>query len=53
MLAGSSTSTSGYADGLGSSAQFCTPVGITIDTVGNLYVAEIGNGLIRKITPAG
>jgi hypothetical protein len=31
---------------------FCGPTGITIDTAGNLYVADAVNGTIRKITPA-
>jgi DNA-binding beta-propeller fold protein YncE len=28
-------------------------MGITIDGQGNLYVADAGNGAIRKITPSG
>jgi streptogramin lyase len=44
---------SGYADGLGSSALFALPWGITSDTSGNLYVADHDNHVIRKITPSG
>jgi sugar lactone lactonase YvrE len=43
----------GYADGLGSRASFNTPNIIVFDRHGNLYVADSGNFLIRKITPAG
>ena len=43
-------STSGYADGTGSSAKFYTPIGITIDSSGNLYVADRNNATVRKIT---
>jgi len=44
---------SGYADGTGSAARFSTPWGIAVDSTGNLYVADNGNQVVRKITPAG
>jgi serine/threonine-protein kinase len=43
----------GYADGSGTQARFNTPLGITVDGSGNLYVADTLNLRIRKITPAG
>jgi serine/threonine protein kinase/sugar lactone lactonase YvrE len=43
----------GNADGAGNLAQFNSPVGIVADSKGNLYVADKGNGSIRKVTPAG
>jgi len=48
-LAGSSW---GYADGVGSSAEFAYPRGIAIDASGNLYVTDYYNR-IRKVTPEG
>jgi len=46
-IAGTAGST-GSADGTGTAARFHTPAGITTDGT-NLYVAENGNGTIRKI----
>ena len=59
----------GFADGTGGSARFrfdvgCgsipdpgqtgrTPLGMAIDSSGNLYVADVGNDRIRRITPLG
>lgn len=43
----------GTNDGTGTLAQFAYPHGITIDKDDNLYVTELGNYAIRKITPAG
>lgn len=47
------TKTAGKADGLGSAASFYLPTGIAVDRSGNLYVADSGNHLIRRITPEG
>jgi len=43
----------GSADGDGSSARFHDPQGITVDSAGNVYVADTGNQAIRRITPSG
>ena len=34
-------------------AMFGSPLGVVIDTSGNVFVSDSGNNLIRKITPAG
>ena len=45
--------TPGYTDDTGTNARFTHPWALTIDASGNLFVADAGNSLIRKITPAG
>jgi len=47
------TGTAGYSDGISTSAAFDTPCGIATDREGNVFVADTGNGAIRKITPQG
>jgi sugar lactone lactonase YvrE len=43
------TGTAGYQDGAGTTAEFTGPEGMVIDGSGNLYVADLGNNVIRKI----
>jgi len=39
----------GYLDGTGSGVEFNSPMGLTVDAQGNLYVADKGNNRIRVI----
>ena len=52
-LAGSKSGAKGTTDAVGSSARFSGPSGIAVDHAGILYVAEIDNHRIRRITPDG
>jgi hypothetical protein len=46
------TGTFGYSGdgGPATSAKFYSPIGIGLDRAGNIYVADVGNNCIRKIT---
>jgi sugar lactone lactonase YvrE len=46
-------STVGYADGLGTAAQFNAPAGIAMDTANYAYVADSGSNHIRRVAPSG
>ncbi|WP_425261149.1 hypothetical protein ACPOLB_09755 [Rubrivivax sp. RP6-9] len=53
---------SGTADGIGAAARFSAPIGVAVDTAGNVYVAEVGGHnvyaspdarVVRRIAPGG
>lgn len=43
----------GSADGQGTNARFCRQAALTIDGAGNLFVADTGNGTIRRVATSG
>jgi hypothetical protein len=50
---GSTSSDDGYVDGVGTNAKFGYPMGLSIDSSDNLYVADHDNNNIRLVTQAG
>jgi sugar lactone lactonase YvrE len=43
----------GSVDGSGNAARFYAPAGVAVDKAGVLYVADMDNSTIRRITPKG
>ena len=43
----------GSADGTGAAASFDAPIGVAVDGAGNVYVADLVDSTIRKVTAAG
>ena len=44
-------SAAGFLDGVGASARFNLPNAIAVDGLGNMYVSDMYNSAVRKITP--
>lgn len=50
-IAGSGTA--GSTNGVGTAARFNLLAGIAVDASGNIYVGDLNNNMVRKITPDG
>jgi hypothetical protein len=47
------TGSSGSVDGTNGAARFNGPISVAVDNAGNLYVGDLFNHTIRKVTPMG
>ncbi|PWG77980.1 hypothetical protein DDR33_24660, partial [Pararcticibacter amylolyticus] len=47
------TGTAGYTNSSALSSTFNNPLAVVADASGNIYVADAGNNVVRKITPGG
>jgi sugar lactone lactonase YvrE len=52
-VAGSGTDGFGGDGGPATAAQLNKPFGLVVDSIGTLYIAELGNNRVRRITPDG
>jgi DNA-binding beta-propeller fold protein YncE len=53
LAGGGGPQAAGTADGLGRAARFREPSSLAVDGAENVYVADTGNGAVRKIDAAG
>jgi hypothetical protein len=53
IAGGVSGTNAAFSDGAGSNAGFNLPLGLVVDAVGTIYLADANNHLIRKVSPAG
>ena len=51
--AGNGTAGYGGDGSSATSAQLDLPIGLAIDSAGNLYIADYGNNVVRKVAPGG
>jgi trimeric autotransporter adhesin len=52
-IAGNGNANGGGDGGAATAAGLSSPRGLGLDAAGNVYVADIGNARVRKVTPAG
>jgi len=52
-IAGTGNYAFGGDNGIGTSASVAIPQGVAVDSVGNVYIADMGNSRVRRVTPTG
>jgi gliding motility-associated-like protein len=54
-IAGTGSLTGNYSGngGAATAAELTAPVGVAVDNMGNVYIADEGNSVVCKVTPAG
>ncbi len=53
LAGGVSGTNTDFSNGDGTNAGFAAPIGVAVDSSGNIYVADTENQRIRKVTASG
>jgi signal peptidase I len=53
QVAGGGSNTACSFSGAATSVSLSSPQGVTVDSSGNIYIADSGHSCVRKVTPAG
>ena len=53
LVGGGAGTNGGFSNGAGTTAIFNSPIGVAVDALGNVLVADGGNSCLRRVTSSG